>query len=313
MRLRWYSAVLVIVLSITPGIRAAECTNTSVGLVPLTDGEGLYPSGLNIPPLWHSANGDVIAKLLSDRPKNVLMSVGMSNTREEFGQFLAIETKAADHASNLVIVNGASDGQVASKWASTRNLSAYKVADAALTARGVTAQDVTVLWVKLTNVADGDPALWRAQFKTDLKKALTMLTLHYPNAAMIFLSSRIYGGYETKGIWLNPEPYAYQSGLVVKEVLTEHLAGTFLPDVWLSWGPYLWADGMQPRSDGLTWACGDFEIDGVHPSSSGESKVAALLSQFFRTDPVARVWFLKSSTTPTPPNPRPVPVPPSER
>lgn len=313
MRFRWCSAVvLTIALSVAPIIQAADCTNTSVGLVPLIDGEGLYPSGLNFPPLWHSVHGEEIAKILRAKPTNVLMSVGMSNTREEFGQFLAIEAKATDRAPNLVMVNGATDGQVASKWASTRNLTPYSSANAALAARGLTPQDVTVLWVKLTNVAAGDPALWRAKFKTDLKQALTLLKAHYPNVAMIFLSARIYGGYETPGIWLNPEPYAYQTGLVVKDVVTEHLAGTFLPDVWLSWGPYLWADGLHPRSDGVTWACGDFEVDGVHPSLSGETKVAGFLGKFFRTDPVARIWFLNSTTStppPPPPNPRPTPVP----
>lgn len=71
---------------------------------------------------------------------------------------------------------------------------AIQSASAALAACGVTPQDVAVLWVKLTNVASCDPALWRAKFKTDLKQALTLLTVHYPNVAMIFLSPRIYGG-----------------------------------------------------------------------------------------------------------------------
>ena len=29
----------------------------------------------------------------------------------------------------------------------------------------------------------------------------------------------------------------------------------------MAWGPYLWADGEVPRSDGLQWFCSDFASD----------------------------------------------------
>ena len=42
---------------------------------------------------------------------------------------------------------------------------------------------------------------------------------------------------------------------------------------WISWGPYLWADGETPRSDGWLWRCSDFQDDGTHPSFLGAVKV----------------------------------------
>jgi hypothetical protein len=60
---------------------------------------------------------------------------------------------------------------------------------------------------------------------------------------------------------------------------------------WTAWGPYLWADGLVPRSDGLIWECDDFATDGTHPSDSGRLKVAERLLGFFRTDVVASRWF----------------------
>ncbi|MPZ13231.1 MAG: hypothetical protein GEU73_02180 [Chloroflexi bacterium] len=61
---------------------------------------------------------------------------------------------------------------------------------------------------------------------------------------------------------------------------------------WLAWGPYLWADGLTVRSDGLTWQCEDFRNDGTHPSDSAQRKVAELLLNFLVTDPMAREWFV---------------------
>jgi hypothetical protein len=62
----------------------------------------------------------------------------------------------------------------------------------------------------------------------------------------------------------------------------------------LLWGPYLWADGKTPRkSDGLVWLREDLAADGTHPSdTNGTVKVARLLLNFFRTDPLARTWYL---------------------
>jgi hypothetical protein len=66
---------------------------------------------------------------------------------------------------------------------------------------------------------------------------------------------------------------------------------------WLAWGPYLWADGRKPRSDGLIWECTDFISDGTHPSDAGRTKVAQLLLSFFKTDSTATIWFLKNPAT----------------
>jgi hypothetical protein len=59
----------------------------------------------------------------------------------------------------------------------------------------------------------------------------------------------------------------------------------------LLWGPYLWADGLIPRADGLTWVCQDFATDGIHPNNQGSRKVAQMLFDFFRSDPSAAPWF----------------------
>ena len=60
---------------------------------------------------------------------------------------------------------------------------------------------------------------------------------------------------------------------------------------WLAWGPYLWADGTNARSDGLSWLVTDLQSDGTHPSAAGRQKVANLLMDFMLTSPQTQSWF----------------------
>jgi len=60
---------------------------------------------------------------------------------------------------------------------------------------------------------------------------------------------------------------------------------------WLAWGPYLWADGLTARSDGLTWACSEFATDGTHPATAAQLKVADSLLAFFRWDETTAPWY----------------------
>jgi hypothetical protein len=61
----------------------------------------------------------------------------------------------------------------------------------------------------------------------------------------------------------------------------------------------LWTDGLRGRSDGLLSVCpDDLENDFTHPSATGHvPKVGHQLLAFFKTDPTAMPWFLKSAVT----------------
>src|SRR5207245_4250048 len=122
----------------------------------------------------------------------------------------------------------------------------------------------------------------------------------FPSAKLVYLSSRTYGGYATSK--LNPEPYAFESGLSVQWLIGEQLKGNealnFDPKKgkvgapWLSWGPYLWANGATKRADGFFYNEADFSpSDGTHLSSDGVRKVGEHMLQFFKMDSTTRVWF----------------------
>lgn len=122
----------------------------------------------------------------------------------------------------------------------------------------------------------------------------------FPNLKIAYLSSRIYAGYSLRGA--NPEPFAYETGFSVKWAVSDQIAGK--PELncdpakgqvrspWIAWGPYLWADGVKGRRDGLVWLREDLADDGMHPSRQGCDKVAKLLLDFLKRDQTSRVWFL---------------------
>ena len=133
------------------------------------------------------------------------------------------------------------------------------------------------------------------------------LSVRYPNIKMVFFASRVYGGYAVTD--LNPEPFAYESGFAVKWTIEAQIrqmneAGSPVDAIagnldyntstpWIAWGPYLWADGTNPRSDGLFWLPEDLKEDGTHLNRAGIEKITPILLDFFSTSRLTRCWFLE--------------------
>jgi hypothetical protein len=315
-------AASTLTLALVSALPAADCDQTSVGMMPLMDlgtktyqGEvgGLYAGGTNVPPADHLDAGLLIVQSLKplapdgtvDEENGVilLVSVGMSNTSQEFNRFRQLVGELDGLHPKLAVINGAQGGKDVTHTADPNN-SFWDVLNQRLAQGGYTPQQVQIVWLKQAKAQPSGPFHQSAgQLKSWLADSVRNVKHHLPNAALCYLSSRIYAGYATTT--LNPEPYAYESGFAVKWLIADQIAGdpqlNFDPNVgevmapWLAWGPYLWADGLTPRSDGLIWECGDLAADGTHPSESGRTKVANLLIDFFSSDPTATPWFLAES------------------
>ena len=322
-------------------VEAPRCTTVgaATGRVPLTDlvdrtylgfTGGLYPDCANTPPVAHDSAGR--SRALSVQPldgngnpsvngKIALLSIGMSNTTQEFCSSssllpcdgwtlmgLATSDAAVNHTT-LVLVNGARGGQSADQWLSDTAFNYNHIRDAWLTPNGLTERQVQVAWVKVANpnptVSLPDVAADAYVLEQRMGTIVRVLKTRYPKLKQIFFSSRIYGGY---GTGLNPEPEAYESGFAVKWLIEAQIrqmqAGGVIQDSragdlnlntgtpWLGWAAYLWADGTTPRSDGVVWLRNDIATDGVHPSQSGQAKVGAMLLAFFKSSPYTRCWFV---------------------
>jgi hypothetical protein len=279
---------------------AADCSKTSVGLTPLTElgrgryhgfEGGLYPAGKNAPPRGYLKLG--LAQARRVKPidgRIVLLSIGMSNTTMEFSVFKQLADRDQRKNPRLTIVDGAQGGWDADRI-NQQGAQFWATVDQRLGAAGATGRQVEVVWLKeaLAGPSDGFPGYARRLQRAERQLVVT-LRQRFPNLRLVYLSSRIYAGYASSP--LNPEPYAYESGFSVKWLVRDRIRGR-IKGPWLGWGPYLWADGLHARRDGLTWACDDFRPDGTHPSPAGAQKVASLLLRFFTTSPTAKPWFVR--------------------
>jgi len=276
---------------------------------------GLYPDGKNERPAAHEAAGLVLARKVQPLDKDgkpsgdgkiVLLSVGMSNTSQASEGFMKQLAQEKDKHPHVLFVNGAVGGQTAAAIQDPddngRGSKYWAEVDARLQRAGVSRAQVQAIWIKQ---ADAAPSAGFPKYAQTLQAELTRIVQifpgRFPNAKLVYLSSRTYGGYAKTA--LNPEPYAYESGFAVKWLIEQQLKGDAALNYdpakgavkapWLSWGPYLWANGSTRRADGFSYAESDFSPqDGTHQSPSGQEKVGKLLLQFFKVDATARPWFL---------------------
>ncbi len=311
----WVREIFLTIVVVTP-----PPTSTAIPLMDMNSSQnylgfsgGLYENSTNIVPTDHDAAGKAVASGIAPLDVNgnvdlssgkiILMSIGMSNTTQEWcaqvynpsipcdswtftGQALA---DSRVDKSSLVILDGAKASETADSWDSISDQNYNRVRDTILSPLGYTENQVQILWVKVANpypsVSLPNLSADAYTLETQIGNIVRAAKIRYPNLKQIFFSSRTYGGYATS--LLNPEPYAYESGFAVKWLIQAQIdqmrnAGA-VQDLragdlnysngtapWIAWGPYLWANGTSSRSDGLVWNAVDFDsADYTHPSPPG--------------------------------------------
>ena len=261
---------------------------------------GLYPNGKNSPPSAYEQAGIALAATVqaldtdgkpSTSGKIVMISIGMSNASHAFSQFIRLADADPHKNPRLVMIDAARNGAAATEIALP--FGDYWIhVDCELQRCEISTAQVQVVWLKtaLAHDSRGFPENARLLQRT-LRSIVGILGTKFPQLKLIYVSSRTYGGYSESD--LSPEPIAYESAFAVKWLIEERInnpsACRSIP--WVSWGPYLWADGLTPRSDGVVWERGDFEPDGVHTSAQGALKEATMLFEFFQKDTAAKRWF----------------------
>jgi lysophospholipase L1-like esterase len=313
------AAFALFVLALAAAVaRASNCAGTSTGMIPVNDlgagfykgvQGGLYPGGVNVRPAAHEAAGVAIANAiwpldtlgqLDASGHVVFVSIGMSNCTQEFSAFVPKSNADPVRKANVRTIDCAVGGQTAQILAQPTSAYWDSVATR-LRGHGSAPKQVQVVWLKDANAnPTGTFEVTTDTLAAQFFRIVQILKQKLPNVKQVFFTSRIYAGYASST--LNPEPYAYENAFAIKRVIAQQLAGDPAlnfdaasgPVVapWLSWGPYLWADGLNPRADGLTWACSELNSsDGTHPSATGRAKVADSLLAFVRRDAATAPWY----------------------
>jgi len=312
------TATALLTLPVAAYVTGAKCNNiswnvanTNTPLVPLTDlgtgtylgyEGGLYPNGQNTPPPAQLSTALGYAQNIANgQSPYVMMSVGVSITRTIWDEFGPMEAGDPARNPNLVLVNAAIDGTNSPDWTSPSAGTWATITNFYLPYQNVTANQVVAAWIMMphSNQSGVYPNDMQNQ-ENDLIAILQNLHTYFPNLQLAYVSSLHYGGYQPSNSY--PEPYAYEFGLAVQNVIADQINGNpalnnnpangpvMAP--LLLWGPYMWENGLLPRSDGLTWGCQDVTSDGLHPSAGGRNKAAGILSTFFKSDPTTAPWFL---------------------
>src|ERR1043166_7076782 len=208
---------------------------------------GFYPDGKNERPKAHEDAGlrfakDVQPRDASGKPdangKIVMLSVGMSNTSQASQGFERVVKGADGLNPQLLFVNGAQGGMTAFRIQTpdTKDGKMYWAeVDRRLGKAGVTRDQVQVIWIKQADA--GPSAGWPKYAKTleeELERIVQLFPKRFPNAKLVYLSSRTYGGYANGA--LNPEPYAYESAFSVKWLIEKQLQGGGAPHYHLRKG-----------------------------------------------------------------------------
>ena len=179
----------------------ADCSLTSTGFTPVNDlwpgsyqnyAGGLYPQGANNAPPEHLAAG-IDRATNQIRPLNafgdydpvngqiVMISVGMSNTTQEFSRFVPMASADPTKNPQLVIVDGAQSGKDASAWADP-TAGTWTTVNFRLSSAGVTPAQVQVAWVKEAEKQPTLPFPLEAQgLQTNLEAIARNLKTNYPN------------------------------------------------------------------------------------------------------------------------------------
>ena len=303
-----------------------NCGNDNSGLIPLTDlgtgfyegiQGGLYPGGSNTRPAVHQQKGIDISHTIEplndagtvsyDNGQVLFIGMGGSNAYNMFIDTMKhYDWKGTSQCMNVKgLFYGGKDLH---DMIDTTSTFYWDELQGRLFNRNDTWEQVQIVWILEQSELDTPDIAYYIDYVADQYTTLMHVMLDsMPNLKMVYLSGFHYTGYthpEHELYDFLVEPKGYWGNLAIKELIERQINGDPLLDFegegrvapYVNWGPYFWADGVNPRGgDFLTWPCEDYRDDdtggGFHLEEIGKYKEAKMLINFFETDTVASWWY----------------------
>ncbi|MBP8917434.1 MAG: hypothetical protein KBG70_11880 [Chitinophagales bacterium] len=306
-----------------------NCGNDNSGLIPLTDlgtgfyegiQGGLYPGGSNTRPAVHQQKGIDISHTIEplndagtvsyDNGQVLFIGMGGSNASNAYNMFIdTMKHYDWKGTSQCMNVKGLFyGGKDLHDMIDTTSTFYWDELQGRLFNRNDTWEQVQIVWILEQSELDTPDIAYYIDYVADQYTTLMHVMLDsMPNLKMVYLSGFHYTGYthpEHELYDFLVEPKGYWGNLAIKELIERQINGDPLLDFegegrvapYVNWGPYFWADGVNPRGgDFLTWPCEDYRDDdtggGFHLEEIGKYKEAKMLINFFETDTVASWWY----------------------
>lgn len=287
-------------------------------MTPLDISGGIFPNGSNTPsatqsqrileatnaikPLDENGNSSATGKI-------GFLAVGASNPVHEWNTFVDMAINDPYTNPNIVYINGCIGGVSIEDMNSGQSAVGDYFAKLANTvyAEGITPEQVQAIWFKsdclsheMWNMTEEE---YIQYFADNFTQTLQKLYAAFPNLQIVYTSGRN-NPYvdENSDVYLSHGgPRAYFNQLGYREVMDRQITGNADLIAYgadkkapvLTWSTPLYSYPLgTPNGSGHVWNASDVINDGLHPTESGQIKVATLLHNFFSTDTQAKKWYL---------------------
>ena len=299
-------------------LTAQNCSGNATGNMPIPDlgtqqfngfMGGKYPQGQNQIPSSHFDMGllnhekiqplNKLGEADSVSGKIGMMVLGFS-TAAMTGRFVRTFLELKQENPYLDFFIGAQGGRDINSMTNLQSTYWTNI-DSTLEAESLSRLQVQIIWLSSGDIYSFNE-VFPQQCYTQIEKyrlVLQNIKTLYPNCRVVYLSDRTYAGYigqNGEGPAELKEPTAYYNGWTVKWLIENQIIGkagfTYTEIPFIDWGPYLWTDGINGNKSGYTWECDDAGKGGIHPSSKGRMKEAAMVYLYFAQHPLLRkIWF----------------------